>query len=173
MKTLKFPTAIAATLLVLSACSPSGRHGDADSSGSNLLVGAWRSHISFNSGAFAQMKDLEFMYVFNHGGTLTESSNYDGAPPVPPAYGVWRSTGPREFEAKYLFYSTAPPKRLEDLGTGGGWGPAGYGVFVENITVSADGKSYTSTIDYTAFDPQGKAVEGGGKAEGRGNRIAF
>ena len=36
------------------------------------------------------MKDLEFMYVFNVGGTMTASSNYDGAPPVPPAYGVWR-----------------------------------------------------------------------------------
>lgn len=173
MKILNRSIPVAAALLALGACSKSGPHSDADASAGNLLVGAWRSHISFNSGAFAQIKDLEFMYVFNHGGTLNESSNYDGAPPVPPAYGVWRSNGPREFEAKYLFYITAPPKKLEELGTGGGWGPAGYGVFVEHITVAADGKSFTSTIDYTAFDPKGKAVEGGGKAEGSGNRIAF
>ena len=56
------------------------------------LVGAWRSRIQFSSGDFAPVKDLEFLCVFNRGGTMTESSNYDSAPPVPPAYGVWRST---------------------------------------------------------------------------------
>lgn len=48
------------------------------------LTGAWRASIQFSSGAFSGIKDLEFLYVFNAGGTLTESSNYDGAPPVPP-----------------------------------------------------------------------------------------
>ena len=37
-----------------------------------------------------ETKDLEFMYAFNVSGTMTESSNYDAAPPVPPAYGVWK-----------------------------------------------------------------------------------
>ena len=64
------------------------------------LIGAWRSSIEVHTGAFAEITDLEFMYVFNAGGTLTESSNYDGAPPVPPAYGVWRMIGPNEFEAR-------------------------------------------------------------------------
>ena len=41
------------------------------------LVGEWRAHLQFTSGAFAPVKDLEFMYVFNQGGTMTESSNYD------------------------------------------------------------------------------------------------
>src|SRR4051812_42743591 len=45
----------------------------------NALVGAWRSHVAFDSGAFANVKDLEFMYVFNAGGTMTESSNYDAS----------------------------------------------------------------------------------------------
>ena len=53
------------------------------------LVGAWRGKVQFTSGAFAATTNLEFCYVFNEGGTMTESSNYDGAPPVPPAYGVW------------------------------------------------------------------------------------
>lgn len=92
--------------LVLSACgdlrSPSrGQSADGDS-----LAGAWRSQVRFNGGALAGMKDLEFMYVFNAGGTMTESSNYDGAPPVPPAYGVWRKNGPRQFEVRYEFYIT-------------------------------------------------------------------
>ena len=35
----------------------------------------------------AAMKNLEFMYVFDADGTMTESSNYDSFPPGPPAYG--------------------------------------------------------------------------------------
>ena len=32
------------------------------------IVGAWRSSIQFEDGAFAEIHDLEFMYVFNAGG---------------------------------------------------------------------------------------------------------
>jgi hypothetical protein len=73
------------------------------------LAGEWRAQLQFISGAFASIKDLEFMYVFNSGGTMTESSNYDASPPVPPAYGIWRKVGAKEFEAKYEFYVTKAP----------------------------------------------------------------
>jgi hypothetical protein len=85
------------------------------------LTGQWRATIHFESGAFASVHDLEFMYVFNAGGTMTESSNYDGAPPVPPAYGIWRRTGARQYEAKYEFYATKAPAELTELTKGGGW----------------------------------------------------
>ena len=136
------------------------------------LVGAWRSSLQFTSGAFASIKDLEFMYVFNAGGTLTESSNYDGAPPVPPAYGAWRMIGPNEFEAKYEFYVTAPAP-AEAFKTGAGWLPSGRGVFTERITLAPEGQSFTSTIKYEAFDMKGQPVAGGGDATGRGVRIGF
>ena len=119
------------------------------------------------------MKDLEFMYVFNEGGTLTESSNYDGAPPVPPAYGVWRATGTRQFEAKYVFYITRSPAKLDEITNGGGWMPAGHGEFIERITLSEDGKTFTSNMKYTAFDQSGKPVEGGGEAKCDGTRLEF
>jgi len=137
------------------------------------LIGSWRSRIQFTSGAFASIKDLEFMYVFNTGGTMTESSNYDGAPPVPPAYGVWRKVGPCEFEAKYVFYSTKSPGKFEDIATGGGWLPSGCGVFTEKIRIASDGKRFQSKIRYEAFDPAGRPVDGGGAAEASGERIAF
>lgn len=139
----------------------------------NDLVGAWRARIHFTSGAFATIGDLEFMYVFNEGGTMTESSNYDAAPPVPPAYGVWRRIGPNQFEAKYTFYVTKPPAGFEDIGKGGGWLPAGYGIFVENITLAEDGKSFKSRMRYDAFDPSGKPVEGGGDADVEGTSMGF
>ena len=113
------------------------------------------------------------MYVFNPGGTMTESSNYDAAPPVPPAYGIWRKVGPREFEAKYEFYVTKAPAAFAEIAKGSGWTPAGRGVFVERIALSEDGGSFTSTIEYDQYDTAGKPAEGGGRATGRGTRLAF
>jgi hypothetical protein len=137
------------------------------------LLGQWRAQLQFTSGAFAAIKDLEFMYVFNTGGTMTESSNYDAAPPVPPAYGIWRNVGPKQFEVKYEFYVTKAPAAFEEITKGGGWGPAGRGVFVERITLSDDGKSFTSKIKYDQFDTAGKPAEGGGVATGKGVKLTF
>jgi len=137
------------------------------------LTGAWRAKVQFSGGAYASIKDLDFLYAFSAGGTMTESSNYDGAPPVPPAYGVWRRVGPQEFEAKYVFYSTKPPAKFEDIAGGGGWLPSGHGVLTERILVTADGQHFKSKIRYEAFDSAGKPAEGGGEAEGMGERIAF
>ena len=153
-------------LLLAAACAAEGPAPPAP------LIGAWRSSLQFSTGAFASIQDLEFMYVFNAGGTLTESSNYDGAPPVPPAYGTWRALGPGEFEAKYEFYVTAPAPP-DAFKTGAGWLPSGRGVFTERITLAPDGQTFTSTIRYEAFDVKGQPVTGGGEATGRAVRIGF
>ena len=137
------------------------------------LVGQWRARISFRDGEFAPFGDLEFMYVFNLGGTMTESSNYDGAPPVPPAYGIWRQVGPGRFEVRYEFYPTSTPTRLDELTAGGGWGPAGRGLFSEAITVADDGETYASQISYERFNRAGDPVEGGGEGVSRGVRLRF
>ena len=154
--------------LTLLACGPAPVRNDAPAP----IIGAWRSSLQFSSGAFAGIKDLEFMYVFNQGGTLTESSNYDGAPPVPPAYGVWRAISATEFEAKYEFYITAPAPP-DAFKTGAGWLPSGRGIFIERITLSPDGKTFTSTITYEALDTHGQPIAGGGTAEGHAVRIGW
>ena len=43
-------------------------------SGDDSLAGSWRSRVQFKSGAFSAVKNLEFMFAFNSGGTMTESS---------------------------------------------------------------------------------------------------
>lgn len=154
-------------------CRPQPKPAAASDTAAVDLIGEWRAKLQFTSGAFAPIKDLEFMYVFNQGGTMTESSNYDASPPVPPAYGIWRKVGPREFEAKYEFYVTKAPAAFEEIGKGGGWAPAGRGVFVERITLSNDGMSFTSKIKYDQFDTKDKPSEGGGEATGRGVKLAF
>ena len=160
------------TLLVV-GCRDAPRPPAAGDDPTLDLLGQWRASLQFTSGAFASVKDLEFMYVFNPGGTMTESSNYDAAPPVPPAYGIWRKVGPREFEAKYEFYVTKAPAAFAEIAKGSGWTPAGRGVFVERIALSEDGGSFTSTIEYDQYDTAGKPAEGGGRATGRGTRLAF
>lgn len=137
------------------------------------LLGAWRGKVQFATGPFAAVKDLEFMYTFNAGGTMNESSNYDGSPPVPPAYGAWRKIADGQYEAKYAFFSMKPPKGFEEIAAGGGWAPAGSGVLVERITMAADGASYTSTITYEGFDTAGKPAEGGGTGATQATRIGF
>lgn len=163
------PPALLSLALILAACSPS----ESPRSAPSPLRGAWQSNVQFSSGAFAPIKDLRFLYVFNAGGTMTESSNYDGAPPVPPAYGVWREISPNKFEAKYVFYITKAPAAFQDIAGGGGWLPTGHGVLTETITLGDDGNSFDSTIHYDAFDMSGKPATGGGDATAHGTRIAF
>jgi len=135
------------------------------------MVGAWKGKVQFKSGAFAEVKDLEFMYVFNSGGTMTESSNYDGAPPVPPAYGIWKKTGGNKYEAKYEFYTTNPPSSFEDLKSSG-FSPAGYGVIIEEITFSDDGNFYSSHLTLAMFDKEGNHL-GVDVAEAKAVRMEF
>jgi hypothetical protein len=152
-----------------SACSQgSDRPGDDVS-----LQGAWRSNVDFHTGALASIKGFEFMYVFNSGGTMTESSNYDAAPPVPPAYGIWRSLGKDEYEAKYEFFITREPNTTEASSGAAGWLPGGRGLLIEAIKVATDGDSFTSTIRYEILDQAGKPVEGGGVGEGHAARMMF
>jgi hypothetical protein len=143
------------------------------SKGGDNLVGAWRGKVQFTSGAFAETKDLEFMYVFNVGGTMTESSNYDAAPPVPPAYGVWRRVGARKYEAKYEFFQSKSASTVDEILKVGGWAPDGFGRLLQKITLSKDGNSFDSKITFELFDKEGKAIPGGGEATAEGKKIGF
>jgi len=137
------------------------------------LVGAWKGKVQFTTGIYAEIKDFEFMWVFNSGGTMTESSNYDGVPPTPPAYGIWKKTGEKEYEARYEFYWNKVPASYEELAKTGGFPNAGYGVLSENITLSDDGKSYSSTIKFNLFDQSGKQTVFNEEGTAEAKRMEF
>ena len=141
--------------------------------GGDDLVGAWKGRVQFKTGAFAAVTDPDFLYVFNAGGTMTESSNYDAAPPVTPAYGAWKKTGPRQYKAKYVYYWTKPPAALDEITKGGGWSPGGHGVLTQTITLSEDGNSFDSTIKYEVFDQAGKPTDPTSEASAQGVRMRF
>ena len=141
--------------------------------GASPLVGAWRGVVQFSSGSFATVKDLEFMYAFHAGGTMSESSNYDSSPPVPPAYGVWRKVGAQKYEAKYAYYWTKPPSTLDEITKGNGWAPGGHGVLSQEITLSDDASTFESTIRYQVFDQAGKQTEKESVATAKATRMGF
>jgi hypothetical protein len=157
-------------LLLLAGCTGASTPAPAAVS---PLVGAWENRLQFSSGDMATIKDFRFLYSFNLGGTMTESSDYDGAPPVPPAYGVWHEIGPNKFEAKYVFYQTKPPASFKEITSGSGWLPTSRGILTERINLAADGNSFESTLTYEPFDMADKPVKGGGVGRGHGSRISF
>ena len=135
------------------------------------LVGAWKGKVQFKTGAFAAVPDLDFLYVFNAGGTMMESSNYDAMPPVTPAYGAWKKTGSRQYETRYVYYWTKPPAALDEIIKGGGWAPGGHGMLTQKITLADDGNSFDSTIKYEVFDMAGKPTDPASEASAQGTRI--
>ena len=162
-------SAAAGALLGCAACAPAG----GPAADEPTLTGAWRSSVQLQSGALAGIKDLEFLYAYNAGGTLTESSNYDSAPPVPPAYGTWRRLAGNRFEARYTFFMTRAAPPAEAAAAGGGWLPAGRGELTEHIALAADGQSYEATLQLALFDTAGKPVEGGGGGTVHARRLTF
>lgn len=150
IKSILSAALLAGLLVILFSCREQ-KHPQTDE-----LVGAWKGKVQFTTGVYAEIKDFEFMYSFNSGGTMTESSNYDGVPPTPPAYGIWKSIGDKQYEARYEFYWNKVPASYEELAKAGGFPNAGYGVLSEKITLSDDGKSYSSTIKFNLFDKDGK-----------------
>lgn len=162
-----------AALALLACLAIAGCSAAPPSAAPPALVGAWRGTVQFRGGVLAPVKDLEFLYVFNAGGTMTESSNYDGVPPVPPAYGEWRAGAAGRFEARYTFFTTRPPADLKTITSGGGWLPAGSGVLTEHIALSADGHSYDSQLSLELFDAAGKPAPGGGEGSVHATRAGF
>ena len=171
---VRFTVLALSAVLIVTGCknAPSSQMSVAADRG--MFVGAWRSKIVFRSGALAEMKDLEFLYAYNAGGTMTESSNYDeAANSSPPAYGVWKQTDPRTFETKYVFYTTKAPGPGDGLPNSSDWWPAGHGVLTETIKLSDDGQTYVSAIRLAMFDRSGAPIAGGGEGTGAGTRIVF
>jgi hypothetical protein len=166
------PVLIATAIMLFAGVSPKESLAQARVD-QDTLAGAWEGQVQFSAGAFAAVKDLRFMYAFMANGTMLESSNYDAAPPVPPAYGVWKKTSARQYLAKYRFYISSPVASADELIKGGGWGPGGYGVLTEKIELAADGNSFLSTLSLELFDKDGKSLGDGGAATGSAQRLRF
>ncbi len=164
--------AAALAVVVFTGCASRPGPAPGAAADADQLVGAWRTRITFQGGALAEMQGLEFLSVYNAGGTMTESSNYDEASnSSPPAYGAWKQTGPGRYETRYVFWTTQAAGPGEGARGNSDWWPAGHGVLTESITLAADGRTYTSTIHLDLFDRADQPVSGGGDGTGEATRI--
>jgi hypothetical protein len=160
--------------LLITGCTTGPSSQNNAAADRSVLVRAWRSKIVFRNGPLAEMKDLEFLYAYNTGGTMTESSNYDeAANSSPPAYGVWRQNAPRTFETKYVFYTTKESGPADGAPNSRDWWPAGHGVLTETITRADDGLTYVSTVKLATYDRAGALIAGTAEGTGAGTRIVF
>src|SRR4051794_32800268 len=57
-------------VLAASACGATASVHDTP----DPLVGAWHAYLTVDSGVLTTLTRLEFLYAFNQGGTMTESS---------------------------------------------------------------------------------------------------
>ncbi len=137
-------------LIAGAACSKSAPPGATPKTPS--LEGGWRSHVTFTSGPFKGVP-FQFLITYSAGGGMVESSNFDEVPPVPPAYGSWGKTGANTFKNTYIFWTTKGDASK-------GWTFSGSGILNEDITLSAAGDSYTSTIHYQLYDRKDQPVTG-------------
>ena len=158
----------------MTGCGPAPSSNPGAFADPPTLAGAWRSKVTFHSGPLAGMKGLEFLYAYNAGGTMTESSNYDEAEnSSPPAYGVWKQIDARTFETKYMFYTTQVAGPGDGTKGNRDWWPAGHGELTEAITLADDGRTYASTIRLSLFDRANAPIAGGGEGTGAGTRVVF
>ena len=171
MRTVFANVVIAVCSVILSGCARAAAPPEA---GNGPLIGAWHSKIVFSNGPLTDMKGLQFLYAYNAGGTMTESSNYDeAANSSPPAYGIWKRIDARTFATKYMFFTTRTPAPGDGATNGNDWWPDGHGIINEKITLSADGQTYASTITLNLFDRGGAPIASHGEGIGAGVRIGF
>jgi hypothetical protein len=71
---------------------------------------------------------------------MTESSNYDGVPPVPPAYGCGKRSAQTSSRRDTSSSPRSHPLVSRKSPVGGGMDADGHGVLTETITLSADGR---------------------------------
>jgi hypothetical protein len=109
----------------------------------------WNSQVTLtdcNGHTIAVFRAFE---MFNLGGTLTSTDN---TPPAlhGPGLGTWERTGMRTFHAPFQFFNFNPDGSF-----------AGTQKIDRQIHVAANGNSYTSTVTFQAFDPDGNLVFSG------------
>lgn len=109
----------------------------------------WDSQVTLtdcNGHTLAVFRAFE---MFNLGGTLTSTDN---TPPTlhGPGLGTWQPTGMRTFNAPFQFFNFNPDGSF-----------AGTQKIDRQIRLAADGNSYTSTVTFRTYDPDGNLVFSG------------
>lgn len=138
------------------------------------LTGAWHTNITLDSGVVAGRHRMQVLAAYHGDGTMTMSFPADSLGiPALVAYGVWRRTGPRQFESRSVFLEARSPTAKGGKGKVGDRRVAAHGILAETITLSADANGYSATVRVEMLDSAGVMIGGGAVGRGTGVRVTF
>ena len=132
---------MALTAVTLHAASLDSQHN-----GQSRLEGVWESHATLTDcNGHILVASLAYE-MFASGGTLTSTDN---APPTQhgPGLGTWRHLGGRNYAAPFQFFNFNPDGSF-----------AGVQKINRLIVVAPNGHSYTSTVAFASYDPNGNLL---------------
>ena len=113
------------------------------------LKGLWDSQVTLTDCQGHTLAVFRAFELFNAGGTLTSTDN---TPPTGhgPGLGTWHRANGHTYEAPFQFFN---------FNSDGSF--AGVQKIDRDITLSADGYSYTSVVTFQTLDPDGNVVFSG------------
>ena len=113
------------------------------------LQGVWDSQVTLTDCNGFTLVVFRAYEMFHQGGTLTSTDN---SPPTlhGPGFGTWQRVGGRNYTAPFQFFN---------FNADGSF--AGTQKIDRQIHLAADGNSYTSTVTFGTYDPDGNLVFSG------------
>jgi hypothetical protein len=177
----KFAFAMAVALIgSLFTANANGACGDSGKRGANLHQQSWQGSNAFHSGSLLTVSDDDSIVGMWHV-MFTAEGNNPGPPdgtPIDNALVTWHSDGTELMNSarppqdgdfcmgvwKKTGKSTYKLNHIAWLGNDTANAPSGIGNptgptrFVEEVTLSPDGKHYTGTFTLDAYDTSGNAV---------------
>lgn len=113
------------------------------------LQGVWDSEVTLTDCNGFTLVVFRAYEMFHQGGTLTSTDN---TPPTlhGPGFGTWQHAGVRKYTSPFQFFN---------FNADGSF--AGTQKIDRQIQLSPDGTSYTSTVTFESFDPDGNLIFSG------------
>jgi hypothetical protein len=139
-------TTLALAGLLLCAFAPTAAR--AQSSG-DKIEGVWNSNVTTTDCNGTVLANFQGLGMFIRGGALTQTNNMNPALASPSA-GHWEARGLHHYTAEFEFFR---------FDTTGAW--TGTQMVSRRITLDAGGNSFTSVIEFTAYDVNGNVIATG------------
>ena len=113
------------------------------------LQGVWDSQVTLTDCNGNTLAVFEAYAMFHQGGTLTSTDN---TPPTlhGPGFGTWERVDARKYTSHFQFFNFNADGTF-----------AGVQKIDQQIRLAADGNSYTSTVTFGAYDPDGNLIFSG------------
>ncbi|HEY5366263.1 MAG TPA: hypothetical protein VIL19_07290 [Casimicrobiaceae bacterium] len=142
-----FATALLAVALALLAEACTSSTSAQSGTSKDPIEGLWNSQVTItNCQTGVVMRQFQAMNLFIEGGTLVDT-DVQPATAHGPAFGTWKTLGGGGYASVFQFFRYNPDGSY-----------AGANRVTRNISISADGNAFTSTLSIDVNGPSGTAL---------------